>query len=105
MKIMWNKPLGGFGPSVTDYHVETRAIGEENWKLVDMDNKYLKRTAIENCSVTVQGLRQDLKHQFRITAINEAGESYASYPTVYWNKDTFLKGNLKISYYNSIPTK
>ena len=101
VKIGWKNPLYESSLPANKYHVEARAEGKEDWELCDWGNEYLKLTSIGNSAATVDGIpkyqsssfvfSRTSKYQFRIVAIYEDDESYASDPTNYYNKDIFRK--------------
>lgn len=75
--IEWLKPESDGGSPLTHYLVERRERKSARWVKVNRDGAHLDTT------LKVSGLTEGNIYQFRVTAINKAGESEASEVSLY----------------------
>lgn len=75
--IEWLKPESDGGSPLIHYLVERRERKSARWVKVNRDGAYLDTT------LKVSGLTEGNIYQFRVTAINKAGESEASEVSLY----------------------
>lgn len=73
VKLSWAAPQVVDGSAVRDYRVEFSKDGGATWKTVT-------KRASTSRSLTISGLKTRSTYQFKVTAINDAGESDASSP-------------------------
>ena len=72
--LQWEPPVVSGGKPVTGYYIEKRDRSGE-WTRV---NAY----PTPNLSMTVQGLHEGMKYDFRVVAVNEAGPGKPSKPSI-----------------------
>ena len=72
--LTWTSPLRDGNTPITDYRVEYRAVGSEEWLT-------LQRPPSTDTAAAVPGLLNGTTYQFRVRAINDAGESVAPVST------------------------
>ena len=72
-EVSWTAPDDDGGSPVTNYVLEMRAVGDVRWKPV---NKNVTETKL-----TVTGLKEGTKYEFRVAAENKAGVGEASKPS------------------------
>ena len=71
--LTWAPPEDDGGAPITHYIVEKRKVGDIKWtKLPDQP---------EECKFTVPGLTEETEYEFRVTAVNKAGEGPPSVPS------------------------
>lgn len=75
--VQWLKPESDGGSPLTHYLVERRERKSARWVKVNRDGAHLDTT------LKVSGLTEGNIYQFRVTAINKAGESEASEVSLY----------------------
>lgn len=75
--IQWLKPESDGGSPLVHYLVERHERKSARWVKVNRDGAYLDTT------LKVSGLTEGNIYQFRVTAINKAGESEASEVSLY----------------------
>lgn len=75
--IEWLKPESDGGSPLTHYLVERRERKSARWVKVNRDRTHLDTT------LKVSGLTEGNIYQFRVTAINKAGESEPSEVSLY----------------------
>lgn len=75
--IEWLKPESDGGSPLLHYLVERRERKSARWVKVNRDGAHLDTT------LKVSGLTEGNIYQFRVTAINKAGESEASEVSLY----------------------
>lgn len=71
--LSWDKPIDSGGGKIKGYKVEKKDKDGE-WQEVTI-------SPVQDTQVTVPHLKEGTECQFRVTAINEAGEGSASRPT------------------------
>lgn len=75
--IEWLKPESDGGSALVHYLVERRERKSARWVKVNRDGAHLDTT------LKVCGLTEGNIYQFRVTAVNKAGESEASEVSLY----------------------
>ncbi len=76
IELLWNPPLSDGGSPITGYKIEKRNPKTFKWMpLEDADNLPNK------CSYTVNNLKEGTDYDFRVIAVNAAGDSDPSQPT------------------------
>uniref|UniRef100_A0A803VFH4 Titin n=1 Tax=Ficedula albicollis TaxID=59894 RepID=A0A803VFH4_FICAL len=99
--LTWKEPEDDGGSDITNYIVEKRESGTTAWQLV---NSSVKRTQIKvnftiyDTRLKVTGLMEGCQYQFRVTAVNAAGNSEPIVDTTMhsislaWSKPTYDGG-------------
>uniref|UniRef100_A0A4X2LV19 Immunoglobulin superfamily member 22 n=2 Tax=Vombatus ursinus TaxID=29139 RepID=A0A4X2LV19_VOMUR len=72
--IMWNPPAQDGGAPVLGYVVERRKKGNNLWVPVNKD-------PIQDTKCKVDGLLEDTEYEFRVIAVNRAGQGQPSMPS------------------------
>lgn len=67
MLLTWKAPKDDGGSPITNYVLELRSEGAYKWKRVT-------KSTIESTSYTVKGLEEDTVYEFRVAAVNKAGQ-------------------------------
>ncbi|KAK6747288.1 hypothetical protein RB195_000476 [Necator americanus] len=73
-EVMWSKPMKDGGAPIDGYFVEKKKIGDTDWTRVN--SKPTKAT-----SLVVDGLGEKEEYEFRVVAVNSAGEGEPSKPS------------------------
>ncbi|WKY05591.1 hypothetical protein Q1695_006081 [Nippostrongylus brasiliensis] len=73
-EVLWNRPLRDGGAPIDGYIVEKKKIGDTEWTRAN--NKPIKGT-----SLVVDGLGEKENYEFRVIAVNSAGEGEPSKPS------------------------
>lgn len=66
--ISWTKPRNDGGSPITGYLVEKRKVGDTKWSRVTP-------TTVPDLTYKVPGLTENQQYEFRVCAVNAAGES------------------------------
>ena len=72
-KLAWKAPDSDGGSPITGYVVEMKGKLETKWKVIGKDVKELEFVAT--------GLKPDSEYEFRVAAVNKAGQGQASPPS------------------------
>ncbi|XGW29138.1 hypothetical protein V3C99_008720 [Haemonchus contortus] len=73
-EVLWSRPMKDGGAPIDGYYVEKKKIGDTDWSRVNA--KPLKGT-----SLVVDGLGEKDEYEFRVIAVNSAGEGEPSKPS------------------------
>ncbi|KAK5968521.1 Twitchin [Trichostrongylus colubriformis] len=73
-EVLWSRPAKDGGAPIDGYFVEKKKIGDTDWSRVNA--KPLKAT-----SLVVDGLGEKEEYEFRVVAVNSAGEGEPSKPS------------------------
>lgn len=74
--LSWNRPVFDGGASIEGYIIEKRKVGEKNWIRANTNGKLIRNTIY-----ILDGLPEKTQFEFRIIAVNRAGESDPSLPS------------------------
>lgn len=75
LSVAWKPPKYDGGTEVTEYILESRMIGRDNFTRVGADNKLMDR------KFTLSGLKEGSSHEFRVSAVNQVGQGKPSFIT------------------------
>ncbi|KAJ1363943.1 Twitchin [Parelaphostrongylus tenuis] len=73
-EVIWNRPLRDGGAPIDGYYVEKKKIGDPEWSRVN-------GAPIKATSLVVDGLGEKEEYEFRVIAVNSAGEGEPSKPS------------------------
>ncbi|GAU87381.1 hypothetical protein RvY_00244-2 [Ramazzottius varieornatus] len=73
VSLSWNKPINTGGSPIQGYIIEKKGPG-------DADFKPVNKSPVADTKFTVPGLTEGDEYQFRVRAVNDAGESEPSKP-------------------------
>lgn len=75
-KLQWKAPESDGGSPITNYVIETRAVGDLKWKTVNKKDEKVTETSYE-----ATGIKWEKNCEFRVTAENKAGLGEPSGPS------------------------
>lgn len=75
ISVAWKPPKYDGGAEVTEYVLESRMIGRDNFVRVGAEDKLMDR------KFTLAGLKDGSSHEFRVSAINQVGQGKSSFAT------------------------
>ncbi|VDK40424.1 unnamed protein product, partial [Cylicostephanus goldi] len=73
-EVLWSKPTKDGGAPIDGYYVEKKKIGDPEWTRVNAK-------PIKGTSLVVDGLGEKEEYEFRVVAVNSAGEGEPSKPS------------------------
>lgn len=73
-EVIWSRPTRDGGAPIDGYFVEKKKIGEPDWNRVNL-------APIKGTSLVVDGLGEKEDYEFRVIAVNSAGEGEPSKPS------------------------
>lgn len=73
--MAWRPPKYDGGAEVTQYVLESRMIGRDNFVRVGGETKLMDR------KFTLTGLKEGSSHEFRVSAVNQVGQGKPSFAT------------------------
>lgn len=73
ISVSWKPPKYDGGAEVTEYILESRMIGRDNFTRVGADDKLMDK------KFTLSGLKEGSSHEFRVSAVNKVGRGKASF--------------------------
>lgn len=75
ISVAWSPPKYDGGAEVTEYVLESRMIGRDNFVRVGGDMKLMDR------KFTLTELKEGSNHEFRVSAVNQVGQGKPSFTT------------------------
>lgn len=75
ISVAWRPPKYDGGAEVTQYVLESRTIGRDNFVRVGGETKLMERT------FSLAGLKEGSSHEFRVSAVNQVGQGKPSFAT------------------------
>lgn len=75
ISVAWRPPKYDGGADVTQYVLESRMIGRDNFTRVGGEDKLMDR------KFTLTGLKDSSSHEFRVSAVNQVGQGKPSFAT------------------------
>lgn len=75
ISVAWRPPKYDGGAEVTEYVLESRMIGRDNFTRVGGEDKLTDR------KFTLTGLKDGSSHEFRVLAVNQVGQGKPSFCT------------------------
>lgn len=73
ISVSWRPPKYDGGAEVTEYVLESRTIGRDNFIRVGADDKLMDK------KFTLTGLKEGSSHEFRVSAVNQVGQGKHSF--------------------------
>lgn len=68
VNLTWSRPVSDGGGRILGYFIEKREVGAPNWSRVNMN-------PVQTLSYNLPNLIEDKSYEFRVFAVNDAGES------------------------------
>lgn len=75
ISVSWKSPKYDGGAEVTEYVLESRMIGRDNFTRVGGEDKLMDRKYM------LTGLKERSSHEFRVSAVNKVGQGKSSFAT------------------------
>ena len=75
MDLAWTAPADDGGAEITDYVIEYRVQGTPKWQ------QYKQDAPNPDTKATAKGLKEDTYYEFRVAAVNKAGQGPFSDPS------------------------
>ncbi|CAJ0936412.1 unnamed protein product, partial [Mesorhabditis belari] len=73
-ELTWMRPTFDGGAPIDGYIVEKRKVGDSNWSRCN-------EKPVKDCRLNVEGLKEKEQYEFRVRAVNTAGEGEPSRPS------------------------
>lgn len=71
VNLTWSRPASDGGGRIIGYFIEKREVGAPNWARVNSN-------PVQTLSYNLPNLIEDNSYEFRVFAVNDAGESQPS---------------------------